>query len=99
MRSRVVFADGAVKASYEKLKNGTSEDKRLLGHLERAFDMGSTGHKLQGGQSTAVRISISKHSGSPGLTCHPWRELSDQASGLSSGAGNFMAPARAWASW
>ena len=38
MRTRVVFADGAVKASYEKLKNGTSEDKRLLGHLEKAFD-------------------------------------------------------------
>ena len=38
MKSRVVFADAKVKQSFEKLKDSTTEDKKLYDWLNRAFD-------------------------------------------------------------
>ncbi|MEW5759198.1 MAG: hypothetical protein AB1779_00355 [Candidatus Thermoplasmatota archaeon] len=38
MKSRVVFADKKVKEAYEKLRDSTTEDKKLYLWLNRAFD-------------------------------------------------------------
>ncbi len=38
MNSRVVFADGKVRSAYDCLKEGKSEDKKVLDWLNSAFD-------------------------------------------------------------
>ena len=38
MKSKVVFGDKKVKASFEKLKSSKTEDKKLYEWLERAFE-------------------------------------------------------------
>lgn len=38
MESKVVYADEKVMEAYEKLKNSTTEDRKLLEWLNRAYD-------------------------------------------------------------
>jgi Txe/YoeB family toxin of Txe-Axe toxin-antitoxin module len=38
MKSKVYFADGKVKAAYERLKTSGTEDKRLYEQLKRALE-------------------------------------------------------------